>query len=595
MKSNNIHKLILLLGLFFIVPNAVMSQVFKATAPKVVSVGERFQYVLSSSKSGKITQPEFRPAFADMATTQSYSSFITNGKVEQNFTFTTILQALQEGKFTIGEAILTDDEGNTYKTEPISIEVIKGQVPQQQHQQQQQQQQQGSTTNANDATTDVFMRFIPSRTSLYRGDNFTLTLKIYRGLNTALASLQDFNLPAFDGFWAKDITPNTTALSWQRENVDGKIYDVAVLKTWTLNPQKSGALRIGAASLVGIIQRRVGRRGFLFDDVEEIRKPIKTSPFTINVKDMPSGAPSSFNGAVGSFSMSASLSKNKVTANDAANLNIKISGSGNLSLITIPKVNLPLDFDTYDSKKTVSGNSITFEIPFIPRSAGTFTIDPVNFSYFEPSEGVYKTLTSNPMIIEVEKDVNSSQQETFPSTHQRDVQILASDIRFIKNNVQTWHSKGSRFLGMKQFYPAYIIAIVAFILLYLLFYKRNKNSQNVILMRNRKAKRIAKKRLNIAEKAMNKNNTSVFYDEILKAVWGYLGDKFSLPVAELSRNTVSELLTAKQVEQKYIDMLIGIVDECEFARYAPGVSSSQMRTIYNTTIEVMSKLEQKTK
>jgi hypothetical protein len=496
---------------------------------------------------------------------------------------------LQEGKFTIGEATLTDDEGHTYKTEPVSIEVIKGQAPQQQ-------QQQGATSNTNDASTDVFLRFIPSRTSLYRGDNLTLTLKIYKGTRTPLYAFQDLHLPAFDGFWTKDLSTNNRSLSWQRENVDGKIYDAAVLNAWTLTPQKSGALRIGAADLVCVFQQTSNRHSFLFPDYEYIKKTIRTSPFTINVKDMPSGAPSSFTGAVGSFSMSANLSKTKVTANDAVNLNIKISGNGNPSLITAPNFNLPPDFEAYESKKTVSGNAVTFEIPFIPRSAGTFTIDPISFSYFEPSEGIYKTLTSNPMIIEVEKDANSSQQVTFVNpTNQRDVQILTSDIRFIKNNAETWHSKGSRFMWMKNSYPAYIFAIIVFALLYFLFYKRNKNSQNVVLMRNRKAKRIAKKRLNIAEKAMKQNNTSTFYDEILKAIWGYLGDKFLLPVAELSRNTVSELLTSKNVEQKDIEQLIGIVDECEFARYAPGISSSQMNTIYNTTIEVMSKLEQKTK
>lgn len=577
MKLNNMHKLLLILGLTFILPYTAKSQVtFKAEAPNVVSVGEKFKFVITTTKRGKITRPEFKPAFEDLGTTQKQLTNIYNDQMEQSFSLEITLLALKEGTFTIGEATLIDDEDNTYKTKPVSIEVIKGQSQQQK----------------NDTKTDLFMRFIPSRTSLYHGDNLTLTLKMYVGLETRFSSLQSVNLPAFDNFWAKDITVNNPP--WQRENVDGTIYNTIVLKTWTLNPQKSGTLRIGAADAECVIE--IARHpNFLFAyDYDYVKKNIRTSALTINVKDMPAGAPSSFSGAVGSFSMQASLSKDKVTANDAVNLNIKISGNGNHSLITIPNVKFPPDFDTYDSKKTVSGNSLTFEVPFIPRSAGTFTIEPVLFSYFDPVAGTYKTLMSNPMIIEVEKDMNASQQVTFVNpTNQRDVKILASDIRFIKNNADTWYAKGSRFLGMKHLYPLYIIAIVVFALIYLLLYKRNKNSQNIVLVRNRKAKRIAKKRLNMAAKAMNQNNASTFYDEILKAVWGYLGDKFSLPVAELSRNNVSELLEEKNVDKTNIEQLIGIVNECEFARYAPGGNSSQMSTIYNSTIEIISKLEQK--
>ncbi|MDR1199755.1 MAG: BatD family protein [Prevotellaceae bacterium] len=599
MKTNmkfNAHKVILFLVLFFILPNAAISQVtFKAEAPNIVSEGELFNFVLTiSNTEGKITsKPEFAPDFIERASSTTRSVNIVNTKVDQQLLFNFTLEAVKEGKFTIGEATMVDENGNTYKTKPVTVEVVKGQVPQQQNSQV------PASSADNSASTDVFMRFIPTRTSLYRGDNLTLTLKLYAGLQTEFAGIKNSSVPEFDGFWAKDITPDRNspdAPKWQRENVDGRIYNAIVLRIWTLSPQKSGALRINPVNITCVINQRV-RRNFFFDDSYQTDKKIRTAGLTVNVKDLPSGAPSSFTGAVGNYTMTSKLSKDKLTANDATSLNVKISGTGNFSLIGAPKINFPYDFDTYDSQKTATSNSINFEYQLIPRSAGMFTIEPVVFSYFNPIDEKYVTLASNPMVIEVEKDLNSSQQVTFVNpSGQRDVQILASDIRFIKNKAGKWQSTGSRFLGMNNFYVSYIVVVLLFIAVYLFLHKHNKNRQNIILMRNRKAKGIAKKRLKIAAKSMKLNNASDFYAELMKAVWGYIGDKFSLPVAELSRNNVSELLTGKNVEQKYIDRLIRIVDECEFAQYASaGVNSSQMHLLYDDTIEVMSKLEQKTK
>ncbi|MDR3287037.1 MAG: BatD family protein [Prevotellaceae bacterium] len=571
-------RLVLLPAMFFILPNVGTAQVFSAEAPNIVAVGEVFNYTLVVNGQGQITSvPNFPSELEQRGTSQTSSNI--NGKITVWYNFT--LYAKQEGKFTIGEATMVDASGNTLKTKPITIEVIKGQAAQQ---------------NSANNGVDIFIRIIPSRTSLYRGDKLTVTLKAYYSITSpqmSVAGARTFKVPSFDGFWATPI--ENIDQKTVRENINGKIYETQVLKAWTLSPQKSGALQIEPADIMWIIHKRV-RLTIFMEDTEESQKQTKSPSLTINVKDMPSGAPASFTGAVGSYTMTASLSKNNVTANDAVSLNVKISGNGNFSLIGAPQLKLPPDFDTYDSKKTLTANSVNFEYYLIPRSAGTFTIEPVVFSYFNPADEYYRTITSNPMVIDVEKDLNSQQQVTFVNpTNQRDVQILASDIRFIKNKPETWHAKGSRFLGLKHFYTWYIISGIMFLLIYLFLRKKNKEAQNIVLMRNRKAKGIAKKRLKVAEKSMKLNNAANFYDELLKAIWGYLGDKYLIPVAELSRNNVSELLAEKCVEQKYIEQLINIVDECEYARYAPGASSSQMHSLYDNTIEVVSKLEQKTK
>jgi hypothetical protein len=589
----NTNKLVLFLGLFFILPNISISQVtIKAEAPNIVSEKELFNFILTSNIDGKITKPEFEPNFIERGLGKTTEVNIVNSNMSQQFIYKFTLQSVKEGKFTIGEASITDESGNTYKSNSVNIEVVKGQA-------QQQTPQNSSSANNNAASADVFIRLVPSRTTLYRGDKLTASLKLYRSLQTRLGQIKRSALPDFDGFWKKDITPaqnSANAEKWQRENVDGRIYDALVLCTWELSPQKSGAIRINPANITISIEQRVLSRNIFFDDLLEVDKPLRAAGITVNVKELPSGAPASFKGAVGNYTMTTKASKDNLTANDAISVNVKISGTGSLSLISAPDVNFPHDFDTYDSKKTITANSVNFEYPLIPRSAGTFTIEPVVFSYFNPATEKYVTLTGNPMIIEVEKDLNSPQNVAFVnSSNQRDVQILASDIRFIKNTAETWQLKGSRFLGMKNFYPSYIIILILFALIYLLIYKYRKNQQNIILMRNRKAKGIAKKRLKIAEKSMKLNNVTNFYDELLKAIWGYISDKYSLHGADLSRNNISELLAEKNVGQKYIEQLIKIVDECEFTRYAHGISSSQMNSLYNDTIEVMSKLEQKTK
>jgi hypothetical protein len=584
-----IQRLVLFLGLLVMLPNIGITQVtFKAEAPNIVSVNEYFNLRLTFNTSGSITsKPVFSPGFQELGTRRETEISQSGSKIEQVHTISFTLQPLQEGKFTIGAATVVDENGKTYTSNPVTIEVIKGQA-----QQQTQSASNSQNSSNNDALTDIYIRLIPSRTSLYRGDNLTLTLKVY--CNANMVGSSTFKLPAFDGFWTKEI--DLQGQTWQRENVDGKIYNTQVIKSWTLSPQKSGALKIEPAEITWIIRKVIGRRSLFVEDYEDIKKLTKTPVITINVKDMPSGAPNSFTGAVGNFTMTAKLSKDNVTANDAISLNVKISGNGNFSLIGTPKLTFPQDFEVFDSRKTQTANSVNFEYPMVPRSAGTFTIEPVAFSYFEPSAGKYVSLISNPMVIVVEKDANSPQQVAFTNpTNQRNVSILVSDVRFIKNQAPAWQAKGSCFLGFKHFYPLYIFAVILFLFAYFVLHKRHKDSQNIILMRNRKAKNIARKRLKIAEKSMKLNNAANFYDELLKAIWGYLGDKFTLPVAELSRNNISELLSKRGVEQKDIDKLISIVDECEYARYAPGANSLQIHSLYNNTIEIMSKLEQKTK
>jgi len=583
------RRLILFLGLLVALPSISMSQqvTLNTNAPNVVAVGEFFNITLTLNTRGGLTaKPSFAPGFEERGTSEGESFMQSGNKVERYTIITFTLRALQEGKFTIGSATMVDENGKSHTSKPLTIEVIK--------QKNTQETQSGSTTTSStsDVSTDVFIRLIPSRTSLYHGDNLTLTLKLYRNLQADIARSENFKLPTFDGFWTTEI--NLPEQSWQRENVDGKIYESLVLKSWTLRPQKGGALRIEPAEVTFIIRKIVGRN-MLGYDYDHIRKATRTYAVTINVQDMPSGAPNSYTGAVGNFTMTAKLSKDNVTANDAVSLNVRISGSGNLSLIGAPKLTFPHDFEVFDSKKTQSGNYVNFEYPMIPRSAGTFTVAPVEFAYFDPSSGKYVNLISNPMVVEVEKDANSPQVTFTNPTNQRNVSILASDVRFIKNQKPSWQAKGSRFLGFKHFYPLYILSVILFALAYFFLRKKHKNSQNIVLMRNRKAKGIAKKRLKIAEKSMKLNNAANFYDELLKAVWGYIGDKFTLPVAELSRNNINELLNQRGVEQKDIDQLISIVDECEYARYAPGANSLQIHSLYDNTIEIMSKLEQKTK
>jgi len=607
LKKNYIAKatLALLLALFCCVSASADDLSLTIQAPKVVNTGEVFRLTfVANGEVDNFTPPSIEGFTVTVGPVQSHSTSgsLIGGKftLSSSTSFVYTLYAEKEGKFTIGSAKVKSGNSEA-QTQPFTIECVKGGNSQASSQQ-------GGNRAATSSSGDdnsLFVAVTPSKTELYRGEHLLLTMKLYtRG--TPVAGLENMKKPTFDGFWSQDIEV-PMQINFQRENLNGTVYDAGLLNKQLLFPQQTGELTIGSSEIDVVVQMRTRSRD-MFEDFfgggyQNVRKHLQSKPIKIKVKDLPSGAPSSFAGAVGSFKIDASLTKKQLTANDATTLTIRISGNGNLKLINAPKVDLPVDFDVYDTKTTENIKNTDagasgyrqFEIPLIPRSAGEFTIPPIELSYFNPSTGKYVTLRTQEQTISVEKDSRASNTYTSSEQRREGIKFLGKDIRFIKTADVDMPKEKTFFFGSVLFYAYYLALAALFAVLYLLLKKRIAENKNVILVKNKKANKVAKKRLRASAQLLKMGNTQGFYDELLRAMWGYLSDKLSIPVAELSRESAQQSFVERGIEQPYIATFLSVIDECEFARYAPSSDRKEMEHLYADAVKVVSKLEQRIK
>ncbi|MGQ1909266.1 BatD family protein [Marinifilum sp. RC60d5] len=593
----------LLLATIFISSSAIAEEVkFTASAPKVVEVGEQFRLVYSINEKGKDLKMPSLAGFRVLmgpSTSRSSSSQYINGKWSSatSYTYTYVLLAEKEGKFTINPAKIKVKDYN-FTSNSLNIEVVKTNNKTQNTQSSQKQ----SRTSENKITqANLFVKVNVDRKSVYMGEHVVATIKVYTRLN--IAGFGDSKFPSFSGFLSQEI-PTSGQISLQRENVNGTIYNVGTIRKLILFPQHTGKITIDPFELECIIRqsRASGSRGFFddfFDNYQDVRVPRKSKPVTIRVKDFPANKPASFDGAVGKFKLSATIDKDSVQANDAVTLKVKISGNGNLKLINPPEFNFPADFEVYDPKTnqnlknttTGTNGSTTFEYLIIPRHAGNYEIPAVDFSYFDPKAGIYRTRSTPKFNIKVGKGQGDASSTVISSFSKEDVKFIGKDIRFIKTNDFTPSVKGEVFFGSLNFYLGYLIPFVIFILAFIVNRKRIKENADVARIKNKRANRVAMKRLKAASARLKAKQKEEFYDEILKALWGYTSDKLNLPLADLNKENITDILQNKALEQELISNFITILDTCEFARYAPSSGSSEMDELYKKTMETITKLE----
>ena len=577
---------------------------FTASAPGVVEQGEQFQLIFSiNKKADQFIPPGLRDFNVLMGPSTSYnqSTSVINGKLSQNvsYTYTYIIQANSEGKFTIPAAQVLVD-GKSYESQPLQIEVVSGSSRANPIDE-------GTTTTSQGiGNEDLFVRLIVDKREIYQGDRITATIKIYSRVN--LSGFDDVRYPDFAGFLREDIeTPPLQSL--ERESVDGQIYGTGILSRFVLFPQKSGELVIDPVEITALIQQRVSSqssRSFFddfFDSYQTLRKDISSPVIKIKVKPLPAGTPQSFSGAVGSFRMEASLDKNEVLTNEAVTLRIKVSGQGNLKLIQAPGIDFPLDFESYDPKVTsnikssMSGTSgsKTFEYLMIPRFAGKFRIPPVKLSYFDPVEARYKSLSSGEFQIIVEKGEDEEGLTMVSSPSKEDIRFIGKDIRFIQTGPVKLSLIGNTLWGKLWYFFLYLVFILVFGLVYLFRKRKRMEQANVMLAKNRKASKLARKRLKSASQYLKESNESALYEAILKALWGYLSDKLSIPASNLSRENIAVNLKKYSIDKKLIQAFSDLLDECEYAQYAPQGSGSEMKEVYEKAVQMIVKLEQKLK
>lgn len=591
---------LLLAGLSF--AQEVKLEVF---APSLVAVGEQFRLTYSINKQPtSLTPPSIKnfEILAGPSSSHSTSVQVINGRVSQSETisYTYILEANKEGKFTIDPAVAVVDN-NELKSNPVTIEVIKQNNSSQQQQQSQGGEQQQAQTNDNLPNSELFVTVDVNRRSTYLGEPIVATLKLYT--RVSIANFEDSKFPPFNGFWSQEIetTPN---IEFQRENVNGKIYNVGIIKKYLLFPQKNKSLEIDPFELVVLYQQRVNRSQSIFDDffgsVETYRKKLVSKPITVNVMDLPANAPETFKGGVGTFKLEPSLDKTKVKTNEAITLKLKITGSGNIKLIDSPKIEFPEGFEVYDPKTSdkiittadgASGSKL-FEYVAIPRSPGNFTIPPIEFTYFDPSKAQYITLKSQEYNVKVSSDGADSGTVSVYGYGKEDIKFIGKDIRFIKTGKLGIKPFSTFFIGSMMFYITVIFLLLCFVAAIYFMGKHRKELSDIRLIKNKKANKIARKRLQIAESHLKTNNRDLFFEEIHKAMWGYLSDKLSIPVSNLTSENALIELKSREVADADIEEFMRIISVCEYARFAPATDNSEMNLLFSSAHELIMKLEQ---
>lgn len=599
-------------SLFFIALSAFADDVrITASAPSTVEVGDKFQvkFQINSQDFSNFNAPNFKgfEVLYGPSTSTSSSYQYINGKASHStsvtYTFTVLCD--KAGTYSIGSATV-EAGGKTVKSNPINVKVLPlGQGPSSQPSNRggasTRQTTRPVTTGGNISSKDLFMTATANKTNVYEQEAILLTYKIYSAVN--LTQL-DGKLPNLDGFQIQEM-PLPRTKQFKIENYNGRNYQTVVWSQYLLFPQKSGELVIPSITYEGIVQEinpNIDPIEAFFNGtggVMDFKKKITTPKVVINVQPL-SDKPADFSGGVGRFSIESSINANTVKTNDAINLKVVISGKGNMKLINTPEVAFPKDFETYDAKVTdnfsISTDGLTgtrqFEYLAVPRTHGTYTIPPINFVYFDTSSKSYKTVSTEPYTIVVEKGKGTSNKAVADFTNgQRAVDQIGVDIRYIKRGDSELRKNNETFFSGNSYWLCYVVAVILFVLIVILANKYRTDNQNVAKSRGRKANKIATKRLKYAAVLLKNKKRGEFYDEVLKALWGYIADKLNMPQEHLNKDNIQSRLEEKGVEQPLIDDFIKVLDNCEFARYAPGEGECAMDSVYEGAIDVISKME----
>jgi len=538
---------------------------------------------------------------------RSTSVQMINGKTTKSVqtTYSYVLRPLKAGKFTIARAS-AKVKGQDIFSEPVSIEVVASGSANRQTDGSSQggQQAQRQSQNGMIQDDDIFLTLELSRSNVVVGEPITATLKLYQKVN--IAGFESAEFPTFNGFWSQEIEAPTN-IEFVRETYDGQIYNSALLRKFILIPQQQGQIKIDPAELVCLVNVRVSTGGAsifdgFFDDYRTVRKKVASKPLTVNVSPLPAGAPASFAGGVGEFRISAELSKDTIRTHEAASLLVTVTGRGNVSLLEAPKVNFPPDMEVYDTKisdkidKGGTAGSKYYEFPFIPRSHGDFVIEPIRYSYFDVNQKKYVTLETPPIPISVERGNETDAGGIVVAGNvQKDVRNLGSDIRFISTKDPGLSSKGVFFVGSVLFWIILAVLAAAAAICWAALRHLAARRADVVGTKNRKATKMALKRLQLAGTFLKQNLYTAFYEELHKALLGFISDKLNMPVSELSRERIAESLKEGNVNSGLAETFIGILDACEFARYAPDAGHEAMEAHYQSAVEVISSIDSEMK
>ena len=584
---------------------------FSLNAPMIVAEGETFraEFALNAKPDdNSFVPPSFEgfDVLAGPATSQGQSISIVNGSMTKsiNYSITYVLVAQRTGELRIGAAEIGVD-GATYHTQETPIEVRaagdaaggRAGAGREERESESLEQRAGNQIGKD----DVMLRLVLSRRSVYKGEPIRAALKLYSRVN--VAGSEGAKMPAFNGFWSQQLDVEQGPF---RETVGGKVYEAYNIAEYLLYPQQSGRLTIEPAELTVFVQVVV-QSSRHYDpffggghEIYNVRRALRTPEVTVDVREFPAGAPASFTGAVGKYTMEASLSSKSVSANSAANINVRIAGTGNLNFMQAPALNLPSSFELYDTKTTEqirnSGSGSmgyrSFEYPFIPRAEGDYVIAPIEFTYFNPETAKYVTLRSEEFAISVTPDAKGGGAPSAvvsAGVRKEDVRLLGNDIRFIKLGRPALQRNAAP-LVLSPLYWAVLAAMV--LLATVVFFavrKRMRDNRNTVLVHARRANKVAVQRFRKAATYMREQNRHAFYEEMLRALWGYISDRFNIPVADLTKESIREELSRRGAVEQARE-ITEIISMCEEAQYSP-LATTSMDEVYGKGIEVVSKIE----
>lgn len=581
-----------------------MAQTLTGSAPSHVAVGEQFRLTytvntqnVSDFRAGSIPNELEVLIGPNRSMQSSYQMINGHTSSSSSITYTYIVCASKNGTYTISPAHIVVD-GKTISSNSLTIKVSgSAQSNSGSSRQHRNEEEEIRDAGSQISGSDLFIKVSANKKRVHEQEPILLTYKVYTLVG--LTSLRG-DMPDLKSFYTQEVDlPQQKSFSV--ETLNGRTYKTTTWSQYVMFPQTTGKLEIPSITFEGIVvqqNRNIDPFEAFFNGGSgyvEVKKKIQAPGIEIQVDPLPE-RPANFSGGVGKFNVSAQLDKTETKANDPISMRIIVSGTGNLKLIKQPVVNLPKDFDKYEpkvtdkSKLTTNGieGSMVYDLLIVPRHQGQYEIPPVEFTYFDTAENAYKTVKSESFTLDVAKGSGAGAVNDFSG---QDLQELNKDIRYIKTGSTNQHSLNDFFFGSSAYWISLCLLAVVFVSLFVIFRQRAIDNANVTKARGKKANKVATKRLKKASRLMADNKPGEFYDEVLRALWGYVGDKMNIPVEQLSHDNISMRLAEHNVDETVISQFIGALDECEFERYAPGDPKGNMNKVYEKAMTAIEKIE----
>ena len=581
----------------------VDAQHISVSAPSHVAAGENFRvaYTINTSDVEEFRMGGVQDGLEVIAGpyTSSQSSYqMINGHTSSSssVTITYTLYAAKNGSFTIGASHAVVG-GKRLSSRPVKIQVSghaqRTNGAPNMHGQDSYDQPRMRSAGSAISGSDLFIKVSASKKRVHEQEPILLTYKVYTQVD--LTQLEG-KMPDLKGFHTQEV-PLPQQKTFHTETVNGRPYKCVTWSQYVMYPQMTGRLEIPSITFKGIVvqqNRNVDPMEAFFNGGSgyvEVKKDIKAPGITLQVDPLPQ-RPVNFSGGVGKFNISASLDKKEVKAGEPITLRVVVGGIGNLKLLKQPVVNFPKDFDKYDAKVTdktrltangVEGNMV-YDFLAVPRNQGSYTIPSVELTYYDTGKNAYKTIKTQPFKVEVEKgDGTSAESEDFASQDK--------DIHTIKLGKAEQHKADEMFFGSFGYWISLLIPLIAFVVLLIVFRRRAIENADIVKKRSNRAGKIATKRLRLANKLMLQGKQGEFYDEVMRALWGYMSYKLNMPAEKLNRDNIRETLGRHFVDDATIEKFTTALDECEFERYAPGDAAGNMNRTFESAMTAIMDIE----